>query len=61
MYPTFLPISGQIVVYLCLLLASHVQYIATREVPQLSSDTIVVPIDNILRDPTIDGVKCVSY
>lgn len=39
MYPTFLPISGQIVVYLCLLVADHVQYIATREVPRRSGDT----------------------
>lgn len=36
MYPTFLPISGQMVV--CLFLADRVQYIATREAPRWSGD-----------------------
>jgi hypothetical protein len=53
MYPAFLPISGHIVVYLCLHLADHVQYIVAREVP-----VILVLIVNFLGEPIIDGVKC---
>ena len=54
MYPTFLPISNQIVIYLCLPLVELILCMLRR----WSSNT-VLPRDGFLGDSNSNGVKCV--